>query len=39
MTEKKNNNTRKEKIAAVNDRQKRSWIEKRDEGKGTATNV
>lgn len=37
MAEKKNNNGRKEKIAAVNDRKKRSWIEKRVEGMGTAT--
>jgi hypothetical protein len=37
LTEKKNNNARKEKIAAVNDRKKRSWTERRDEGIGTAT--
>jgi hypothetical protein len=37
MTEKKNNNARKEKITAVNDRRKRSWIERRNEGIGTGT--
>lgn len=37
MNEKKNNNERKEKIAAVNDRRKRSWIDRRNEGTGIAT--
>jgi hypothetical protein len=30
MTEKKNNNAKKEKISVMNDRKERSWIERRD---------
>jgi hypothetical protein len=39
MAEKYRNNERKEKIAAVKDRKKRSRIERKDEGRGTEKKI